>query len=336
MFLFSQDGSQIKDRDLAQLCRYFSLVKHPYQLEDISKDNYDIIYVVGWRMATQFFRFRQNNNRVIIDLIDDPSLRLFRATKAEKNVFQKIRIFKWWWDMRNEEKEWCKKFKNFVVISLNDAKPLRSLVSKINVTVISNGVDIEYFKPSGQFNNKKQVPTLLFTGVMNYSPNNDAMLYFCRCILPLVKKEFPEIKLFIVGCNPSERLQQIAKMESSIVVTGFVEDIRPYFEKATVYVCPLRWGTGIKNKILESWAMGRSIVATSVSCEGLNAIHEKNILIADDPHQFAKQVIMLLKNERLRQDFAKNGRKLVEEKYSWPSKSFELECLFERIITGTN
>ena len=129
-----------------------------------------------------------------------------------------------------------------------------------------------------------------------------------------------------------QAIDQIIRKEDSIILTGYVKDIRPYFENTSVYVCPLRWGTGIKNKLLEAWAMSKPIVATSVSKEGLGAVDNENILIADKPSKFADCVIKLLNDNKLREKLGQKGRQLVETSYTWQLQSSRLEGLFNRIL----
>lgn len=324
--------------------RIYNLFKHLQEKHDISIltleefkfkrktlliNEFELVYIVGWHLSDEFFEVDHPN--AVIDFIDLPSLSMLQLMKIEKNIFKKIRLFKWWRDIISEERRWGKKFKHFIVISSRGKEELESLIGKeSNIIIIPSGVDIDYFKPiSFQQSEEKMI---LFTGNMKYPPNHDAVFYFYKSIWPLVKKEIPELKFFIVGKNPPPRLISIAKKNTSVVVTGFVEDIRPFFEKAAVYICPLRYGTGIKNKILEAWAMGKAIVATSVSTEGLEAVDNENILIANNPNQFANCIIGLLKDTELRKKIGQKSRELVEHKYTWKIQSAKLESLFFKIL----
>lgn len=302
-----------------------------FKSNTLSVNAYDLIYIVGWRLLRNFYTIEHPNT--VVDFIDVPSLSMFQIMKAEKNLFKKTRLFKWWKDIISEERKWGKKFKNFVVISSRGKKELESLISKeSNIIIIPNGVDTDYFKPisSQQLEEK----SILFTGNMSYLPNHDAVFYFYRSIWPLVKKKIPELRFFIVGKDPSAKLMSIEKKDYSIIITGFVEDIRPFFEKATVYICPMRWGTGIRNKILEAWAMGNPIVATSASTEGLEFVENENILIADNPVQFADCIIELARDSELRKKIGQKGRELVEREYTWKSQSSKLESLFFKILSA--
>jgi glycosyltransferase involved in cell wall biosynthesis len=158
---------------------------------------------------------------------------------------------------------------------------------------------------------------------MEYGPNEDAVVYFSNEVLPL-KKEYPAVEFWIVGYGPGEKVCALSK-HAGIYVTGTVEDIRLYIKDARVYVSPLRYGAGMKNKILTAMAMSRPVVATSISLEGIEVEHKKHVLVGDNPVDFAKQVIRVLKDKALEDCLTKNSLKVVKEKYSWRVKGQELE-----------
>ena len=159
------------------------------------------------------------------------------------------------------------------------------------MTVLPNGVDQQYFSTP-------QTPTdgsILFTGVMNYFPNWDAVIHFHHHIFPRIRREVPATQFIVAGMHPPAQVRKLADRQTTI--TGFVPDIRPYLSKAAVCVVPLRIAMGIQNKILEAMAMGVPVVATSVANRGIHATHEREILIADDPDSFAAATIRLLTNQ---------------------------------------
>ena len=171
---------------------------------------------------------------------------------------------------------------------------------------------------------------MLFTGTIRYFPNKDAVLYFYNEIFPLIKRAIPEVKFYVVGNQPPKNVIKLAS-SGDVVVTGRVEDVRPYFDKSAVFVCPLRSGSGMQAKILEAMAMGVPVVTTSLGFEALDAVAGRDILVADDPKRFAEEVIRLVKDRDLRQYIAQNARKLVEEKYDWSSIVERLEAVYESI-----
>jgi glycosyltransferase involved in cell wall biosynthesis len=219
------------------------------------------------------------------------------------------------------------KYDGITTTSIRDKEVIKKYVSGMKIEVIPNGVDTSYFKPAPTNSIEK---ALVFTGTMDYYPNVDGMAFFIREILPIILKEEPDLKLYIVGKNPPSQMKKFEN--SNIVITGFVNDIRPFVQRAAVYVVPLRVGGGTRLKILEAMAMEKPVVSTPIGCEGLEVEDEKNILIASDPHSFASYVLKLLRDATLRMRLGREGRQLVESKYDWLSISEKLESFYDRLF----
>ena len=171
-----------------------------------------------------------------------------------------------------------------------DEDVIRGLSRKPKTRTITNGVDVEYFAADSTV---LEPDRLVFTGVMGYGPNEDAAMYFVEEILPLVKAKRPQVQFWIVGSEPSDRIKNLSRI-SGVHVTGKVEDVRPYVRSATVFVCPLRIGSGVKNKILAAMAMQKATVATSMSIDGLELADNHDLLLANEPQDFAEKVVRLL------------------------------------------
>ncbi|MBK8335768.1 MAG: glycosyltransferase [Sterolibacteriaceae bacterium] len=167
---------------------------------------------------------------------------------------------------------------------------------------------------------------------MDYPPNNTAMLHFIEETFPIIRKENPNVTLTIAGRNPTDELVSLAARSAGVKVTGFVEDLRTYFQAATVYVSPLLSGAGLKNKVLEAWSMMLPVVASSVSCSGMAAADNRNLLIADSPSEFASKVLALLSDSDLRERLSKEGRATVEREYSWQCRGAMLGSIFAKIV----
>jgi glycosyltransferase involved in cell wall biosynthesis len=165
--------------------------------------------------------------------------------------------------------------------------------------------------------NTNHPPSLAFTGSMDWLPNVDAVEYFCKDILPLIWKVKEDARFYIVGRNPAKNIIELGKRDTRIVVTGSVEDVRPYLEKAKAFVVPLRIGGGTRLKILEAMAMECPVVSTSIGAEGIEVTPGEDILIADEPAAFADRVIALFDCGELRERIGQAGRSLVENKYDW-------------------
>ena len=212
-----------------------------------------------------------------------------------------------------------------VVVSQPDADELRALNPGLNVHVIPNGVDIEQLQPSGA---KRETAALLFTGNYEYPPNVDAALVLARDILPRVRASIPDAKLWLVGNAPPPELQALAG--DAITVTGRVPDVRPYLEKATVFVSPLRLGAGIKNKVLEALALGCPVAATPLSVDGIAVENERSALTAD-LDQLPEAVVRLLRDAELQRTLATNGRALIERDYTWTRVAEKYEALYQAV-----
>lgn len=158
--------------------------------------------------------------------------------------------------------------------------------------------------------------SLVFVGTLGPPFNQDAVLWFCQDIFPLILREVPEAKFYIVGENPPAHIKRLS-LSGKIIVTGEVPDVRPYIEPASVYVAPIRAGTGLKTKIIEALSMGKAIVATSVAVAGLWDLGDKVIHIHDDPEDFAKNIVALLRNDKLRIMLGLRARQLFERSYSF-------------------
>jgi glycosyltransferase involved in cell wall biosynthesis len=160
---------------------------------------------------------------------------------------------------------------------------------------------------------------------MDYFANVDGIRWFCKEVLPIVRACRPDVVFQIVGGYPTKEVQQLA-IPDHVDVTGFVEDVRPYLRAATAVVVPLQVGGGTRLKILEALAMGKVVVTTSIGTEGIKAIPGEEILVADHPGEFAKQIVRALNNPALRSQVGIAGRRLVEKRYSWEKIG---ECLEE-------
>ncbi|MGH9326777.1 MAG: glycosyltransferase [Terriglobia bacterium] len=220
------------------------------------------------------------------------------------------------------EKFYLRKADHVLAVSDADRNFFAKIIKPEKITVIPTGVDLDFFRPAW---GHERPGALAFTGSMDWLPNQDAMFYFARQVFPLIRREIPSARLTIVGRKPSGRLRALSGSEAGIAVTGGVADVRPYVEEASVYVVPLRIGGGTRLKIFEAMAMGKAIVSTSVGAEGLPITHGENILLADEPQQFANSVVRLLRTPREIGRLGEAARKLVEQDYGWAAVAAQFE-----------
>jgi len=197
------------------------------------------------------------------------------------------------------------------------------------VHVVQTGVDTDYFRPIG--NQRSAISNdLVFTGSMDWLPNEDAMLYFCRDVLPIIRAEEPAATVTIVGRAPTPAVRKLADDHAGVRVTGRVDDVRPYMDEAAVYIVPLRIGGGTRLKIFEAMAMGKAVVSTTVGAEGLPVVDGTHVVIADQPDAFAHAVVALMRDPVRRASLESAARTLVMERYDWSAVAGDLESALER------
>jgi len=211
------------------------------------------------------------------------------------------------------ERKWCQQFRVNAVVSENEGAILSRACPDLKVRVVPNGVDTEYFTPRPD----PGTNALLFCGSMDMHPNREAMDYFLKRIWHRVVSQSPDVELYVVGRKPPEWLEHLGKVDPRIHVTGFVDDVRPYFQKTVVCICPIVSGGGTRLKILDSLAMGVPVVATPFAASGLSLEHGKHLLLADTEQKFAEHIRRLLTIPSLRSELASAGSKRVDQLYSW-------------------
>jgi sugar transferase (PEP-CTERM/EpsH1 system associated) len=219
-----------------------------------------------------------------------------------------------WRRMRAAEQRYLRRADQVLAVSQNDRNIFGSFLDPHKLTVIQTGVDVDYFKPVPDI---EQSDSLVFTGSMDWLPNEDGVAYFIREILPLIRQQVPQVSLRIVGRKPSADLESLAARQENVELTGWVEDVRPFLARGAVCIVPLRIGSGTRLKIFEAMAMGKAVVSTSIGAEGLPVQPGENILMADDPHTFAQSVVSLLRDATRRREIGLAARRLVAENYSW-------------------
>jgi glycosyltransferase involved in cell wall biosynthesis len=285
----------------------------------------DLIYVDGLGM-TQYAE-KARTVPVVVDLHDSLTLLYSRSVKRESRLLKKVPLYLEKRSIAKREQSLRKFCRLIITNSEVDEQVIKSLAPSSRTLTITNGVDMDYFASlTARWESNK----LIFTGVMDYGPNEDAVLYFGKEIFPKVRKNFPAVEFWIVGSGPSSEIQSLVS-QPGVYVTGRVEDIRPYLESAGIFVCPLRYGAGMKNKVLAAMAMRTPVVATPMSLDGIEVTAGKNVLIADSAEAFAKQIGRLLTDRPLARYLGEEGYKLVAEKYSWTARGQVLESILMHI-----
>jgi sugar transferase (PEP-CTERM/EpsH1 system associated) len=253
-----------------------------------------------------------------------------RQGAVARNPLWKVISWREYRTTAQAERRYLKLADHVLAVSDTDRDFFGRIIEPGKITVIPTGVDLDFFQPAA---GEEQPNTLVFTGSMDYMPNEDGICYFIEQILPRVQSQIPNVALQVVGRRPSPRLLKLAAMTPGVKVTGGVEDIRPYVQRGSVYVVPLRVGSGTRLKIFEAMAMGKAVISTSVGAEGLPVRSEQDILIADTPEAFANAVVRLLGDHKLRGDLGRAARELVVQKDGWASVAKHFESTLETLLS---
>ena len=236
-----------------------------------------------------------------------------------------------WRRLRRYELRACRTADRVVAVSDVDAGVLRRLDPGLEPVVVPNGVDMAFYAesppPLPEGEEGPDAADLVFVGKMDFRPNVDAVLWFAAEVLPLIRRQAPETRFWIVGQNPHARLAPLAD-EPGVQVTGWVEDQRPYIAAAGVYVIPLRIGGGTRLKVLEAMAMSKAIVSTALGCEGFDLVAGQELIVADKPVAFADAVLALLGDPARRERLGRAARRFAGSRYDWSTIVPKLERVY--------
>ena len=235
------------------------------------------------------------------------------ATVAKHPVKRAYMRRQWQRMLRHEQRE-CARFDHVIAVSAEDAAVFREQYGVAEASHVPTGVDTAYFRPTGQVG--RNMHEIVFTGSMDWMPNEDAIRWFVKDILPLVRARVPDATLTVVGRNPSASIRALGD-DPAITVTGSVPDVRPYIERAAAFIVPIRIGGGTRLKIFEAMAMERPVVSTAIGAEGLPVRDGVDALLADTPEAFADAVVRLLLDPALASRIGDAAASEVRAEYGW-------------------
>jgi sugar transferase (PEP-CTERM/EpsH1 system associated) len=241
-----------------------------------------------------------------------------RHVQMQSDFVKKMLFYQEWKKLIRYEKRTCREFRMVLAVSSDDRDWFKNHFAMSSVSAIPTGVDTKYFSPS---RNDVQKGNIVFTGSMDWLPNEDAVIWFVKEIMPLVRKKNPSIKFTIAGRRPTPSVRRLALDYPDVEVTGDVQDIRPYMEKASVFAVPIRIGGGTRLKIFEAMAMGKAVVSTTTGAEGLPVKDGEHLLLADSPGEFSEQINKLMDNDDFSKRLALSARRYVSDNYSWEKVS---------------
>jgi glycosyltransferase involved in cell wall biosynthesis len=249
-----------------------------------------------------------------------------RHYQEQANPLKKAYLCNQWQKTQRYEQAACQRFDRVVAVSADDGATMKREYGLCTVSDIPTGVDTAYFQRTAAASSDPH--QLVFTGSMDWLPNEDGILYFTEQILPRIRQVLPGVRLTIVGRNPSPRLVQLSRKDSSVTITGRVEDVRPYMEQAGAYIVPIRIGGGTRLKVYEAMAMEMPVVSTRIGAEGLPVHDGEDLLFADTPEDFASAVVRVLTDARLARALGAHAAATVRERYGWGNVAtqFSLIC----------
>lgn len=261
-------------------------------------------------------------------VFEEVELTIIEEQFTSRGGLRRLRAGLTWWKLSHFARELLHQFDACTVASKQEQTRVLELISDFPVAIIPNGVDISFC--DSHFGAAKP-DTLIFSGALTYRANYDAMAFFLRQVFPLIRARRPEVKLYITGRTDGVPLERLPLGEK-VVLTGYLEDVRPAVAQSQVCVVPLLTGGGTRLKILEAMALGTPVVSTTKGAEGLEATPGEDILIADEPTAFANAILRLLDDAALRTKLAANGQGLVLERYGWDQIAGKLDQLLHQVV----
>jgi glycosyltransferase involved in cell wall biosynthesis len=280
--------------------------------KELSSTQYDLV-VCDFLQSTLNFKDVKNIPRLLFQHNVEAQITQRHLGKSG-NFMEKL-----FWGLQHKrmlqhEGKMCREFEGTIAVSEEDKILMEAWYDARRVYTIPTGVDVDFFSPVVAPEIKKQ---LVFTGSMDWLPNNDAMAWFLDEIFPGIQEREPGTSLIIVGRRPTPGIEKLASGREDITVTGWVDDTRPYISKSAVYIVPIRIGGGTRMKIYEALSMGKALVSTTVGAEGLPLQSGEHILRADSAEDFRDSVVTLLRDPTLRDRMGNTARGYVCEHYRW-------------------
>jgi glycosyltransferase involved in cell wall biosynthesis len=306
-------------------------------------DAYDVIQVEGLELARYALSpgpihpgHADKGGRKPLIVFDDHNAEyLLQKRMAEAEITARgwnagaVYSYIQWRKLRRFERRVCRQSDRVLCVSDADAIALQQLAPHLKAHVIPNGVDTDFYRRDRVTPFELPPHSLVFTGTMDFRPNVDAILWFAREVLPLIKEQVPGVRVYIVGQRPHTRLD-VLRADPAITITGAVEDTRPYIAAASVYIAPLRMGGGTRLKLLEAMSLQTPIVSTMLGAEGYAVTNGRELLLADDADAFARSIVELIENVPRAQALGRAGRLFAMQHYDWRSIVPKLEDVYAR------
>jgi glycosyltransferase involved in cell wall biosynthesis len=290
----------------------------------VANERFDLIHCV-----TQFFGYfrfpsdipvTSDSHEVSYDLI-------YRTFKKTRSLSGKIISYLMYKLGKPEEIRVCRTFDGLIATTERDKGVFQEVLPDQKLYAIGNGVDPAFLEyPSAPI----EPHSVVFTGKMDFYPNIHGILTFLDKVFPLILQKVPDAKVYVVGAYPTREVMRRAA--ENVIVTGFVDDVRPYMARGELYIIPLWIGGGIRGKALEAMAMRKPIVTTSIGCESIKLTHNESALFSDTPEGFADAILRLFADKNLQQTLARNAHSNVLAYYDWKVQGKALSQVFAEYV----
>jgi glycosyltransferase involved in cell wall biosynthesis len=308
------------------------LRSHPMRrrLEEITSERgaFDLVHIdtIGLAEYVQAFP----DVPIVLNHHNVESHMMFRRASRESNPAKRIYFAREAHKLLRYERAACRLARMNLVVSDLDGGRLTSAVGPVPITMIPNGVDPDYFRPTRAPG--EACGAFVFVGGMDWYPNREAVQFLAREIWPLLTEDDHDRRLTILGRQPPPELVRLAERDPRVSVPGFVDDVRPAIEEALAYLCPIRDGGGTRLKVLDALALAKPLVATELAVEGLDLVEGIHYLRAESPRDYLQQVRRLESDPELRRRLATEARRFVEERYSWEVIGEQLAGVYARAV----
>ncbi len=304
---------------------------------------YDIIQIEHLRGAAYGLRLKAKvdgvkpRTPIVWDSVDNITSLFEQAAQRSASLFGRWAT---WFELartRGYERYLAEQFDRILVTSPNDRAAFTELCPEETlrspIEVLTNGVDLDYFAPSEE---PRSPDTIVFSGKLSYHANITAAVYLVEKVMPWVWASQPEVKVQLVGKDPTTALLSLAQSDGRIQVTGTVPDLREYLRRASMSAAPITYGAGVQNKVLEAMACATPVVATSKAVSALRTVPGQDLLVADEPQDLAEAILYLLGNEDRRNNIGRCGRNYVQQNHDWNVIAKQLVSIYEDIFQGNH
>lgn len=296
----------------------------------LENNNFDVVYCSASSVAEYVFNSKvftklDKKPRLIMDFMDvdsDKWTQYYSQSAWPLSLIYKREAKL----IANFEKKIATSFDHCILITQAEIDLFHHIHgANFPIEAIENGLDTESFFPPLLPREIKH-PKLLFAGVMDYAPNIDAVMWFISQVWPSVIAKWPQATFCIAGMNPVDKIKKLSDLKG-VEITGFVDDIKPYFDNANIFVAPFRLARGVQNKVLQAFASGLPVIATSMGAEGVKCADNQDIMIANTPDDYMHYLNVLISNQAKYGELSHNALTLIQDHYAWDSVLKPLQAL---------